>query len=445
MALRRVAVAASGGRDSTALLHCAARQAQALGLEVVALHVHHGLMPEADAWLQQVRSQAKRWGVGFRATRLATKPNPGASVEAWARRERYRALASMAQAAGCNLVMLAQHRRDQAETWLLQALRGAGPRGLSAMPALAQRNELTWARPWLDLPRAAIETYVQRHRLRYVDDSSNADLRFARNRLRSQVWPSLQMAFPDVETALSAAARQAQQAAALAHEVATLDLPMVQQGAALAQDAWRALPPARRHNVLRAWLRGLLPGGDVADSLVLRLIDELSTTRSGRWPAATAELRLYKGLLTWHPPAPLARATEALLDAASPVASVGSEQDFSRPGRYPVPAWQGHFEVSATHRGGVARPLLQRVQLQPRQGAEQFSLAPQRPLRSLKKQFQAQAVPTWQRTGPLVWAANGELLFVPGLGINGAHWAAAGQAQLSLRWVPMHSVSSAAG
>ena len=126
----RVAVAASGGRDSTALLHCTLRQAREVGglalpgqmqLQVLALHVHHGLMPQADDWLLQVKRQAHRWGATFASRRLTAKPARGQSVEAWARIERYRALAEMAADAQCDLVLLAHHRRDQAETFLLQA------------------------------------------------------------------------------------------------------------------------------------------------------------------------------------------------------------------------------------------------------------------------------------------------------------------------------------
>lgn len=105
-----VAVAASGGRDSTALLHATVRQAKALGVAVAALHVHHGLMPGADGWLQQVRRQARRFGARFAFERLQGTPGPGESVEAWARRHRYEALARLARAEGCALVLLAQHR-----------------------------------------------------------------------------------------------------------------------------------------------------------------------------------------------------------------------------------------------------------------------------------------------------------------------------------------------
>jgi tRNA(Ile)-lysidine synthase len=289
-----VAVAASGGRDSTALLHCTARQARSLGLHVLALHVHHGLQPEADAWLAQVRRQARRWGCSFAHQRLQGQPQPGDSVEAWARRGRYAALAHMAQAHGCTLVLLAHHRRDQAETWLLQALRSGGPRGLSAMPRTIERDGITWARPWLDQPREAIEHYLARHRIAHADDPSNADARYARSRARLDLWPALTAAFPHAEAALAGAARRARQAAALAAEAAAADLPSV-----LADDGglhvarWAALPPARRRNVLEAWLPAAAPL-----TLADRLMTELPGARGGaRWPLPQGALLLQRGIL----------------------------------------------------------------------------------------------------------------------------------------------------
>ena len=144
----RVGVACSGGRDSTALLHATARAAASLGLEVRALHVHHGLLPEADAWWRALEGRCRRWRragwpVAFCGARVPGRPAPGDSIEAWARRARYRALAELAQGEGITLVLLAHHRRDQAETVLLQALRGAGAPGLSAMPKVVVREGIT--------------------------------------------------------------------------------------------------------------------------------------------------------------------------------------------------------------------------------------------------------------------------------------------------------------
>lgn len=421
----RVAIAASGGRDSTALLHATLRAARPLGVEVVALHVHHGLVAEANAWLAQVRSQCRRWGAQFASTRLQGGPCGGESIEAWARRERYAALATMARAAGCGLVLLAHHRRDQAETFLLQALRGGGPAGLAAMPAAALRQGLTWARPWLDQPREAIEAYLLRHRLRYADDASNSDSRFARNRLRAQVWPGLGAAFADADVTLAEAARQSAHAAALAAEVAALDLPGVSDGETLLVDRWQALPPARRRNVLQAWLVGALRA-PVPQSLVQRLCMELPGRQGGVWPAPQAELRLYRGRLDRlaAAPPPTAGAPGAL------------ELDLARPGLRSLPGWAGQFRVSAASEGGVDAALLQRVVAMPRQGGERFRLAPRGAARSLKKQYQAAAVPPWQRDGPLLCLPDGRLLFAPGLGIDAALQAPPGQPQMVLHWCP---------
>ena len=299
----RVAVATSGGRDSTALLHCTLAQAGPLGIEVLALHVHHGLMPQADSWQAQVRRQALRWGAGFATEQLAGAPAKGDSVEAWARQGRYAALSRLAQAEGCGIVLLAHHRRDQAETWLLQALRGAGSAGLSAMPRRAERDGLVWCRPWLEHPREVIEAYVRRHRLRVVEDASNLDPRYGRGRLRGSVWPVLQAAFPQVDTVLAMAARHAQAAQSLADEVAAADLGLVQAGDALRLAPWLALPPARRANVLRAWLQQQL-GQGAPQTLVERLLAEAPGIGPANWPAPGAAVQRRRGELRVEPVAP---------------------------------------------------------------------------------------------------------------------------------------------
>lgn len=424
----RVAVAASGGRDSTALLHLTARLAAAHGLQVHALHVHHGLLPEADHWQAQVQSQCRRWArtglpLSWHTTRLTSRPAPGESVEAWARRERYKALADMARAAGCTLVLLAHHRRDQAETLLLQALRGGGPAGLASMPRRAERAGLVWARPWLDLPREAIEAYVRRHRLSFVDDASNADPRFARNRLRLQVWPALTAAFPDAEASLAVAAQRAQESAQALNELAAMDLAQVVQGSALIQAPWLALSAARRSLCLRAWLTQAL-AAPVPGSLVQRLCAELPQARAASWPAPGGQLQLYRGRL--------------MLQAAvaTPAPNPGPiTLDLSRPGRHALEGWGGEFIVQATRQGGALPSTLAHVVAVPRQGGERFMLQPGSPARSLKKQFQALAQPAAQRGGPLLMTPEGLLVFVPGLGFDARALAPAGEAALDVRWM----------
>jgi tRNA(Ile)-lysidine synthase len=396
----RLAVAVSGGHDSTALLHCTLRQARPLGIEVWALHVHHGLMPQADAWLQQVQSQARRWGARFDCRRLQGQPARGDSVEAWARAGRYEALAEMAREHGCNLVLLAHHRLDQAETFLLQALRGAGVAGLSAMPTAAQRQGLVWARPWLDTDPQAIASYVRRQRLQHVQDPSNADPAFLRSRLRQQLWPTLAAAFPQTQAALAASAGHAQEAHSLAMEVAAIDLQGIASGHGMRLSAWRQLSPARQRTAPQALA----------------------------WPAPGGQLRRHRGSLCWVP-------DDAVTPEREPPPAA-CLMDLSRPGRFPQPDAAGVWHVSRARSGGLAAADLQAVQGRARQGGERFRLRPDAPSRSLKQQFQAAGVPPWQRQAPLLLHADGRLLFVPGLGVEGRSQAPEGTAQLRLRWEP---------
>jgi tRNA(Ile)-lysidine synthase len=318
---------------------------------------------------------------------------------------------------------------------LLQALRGGGPAGLSAMPQESVREGLTWARPWLTQPREAIDAYVRRHRLKHVEDESNADPRHARSRLRHDVWPTLVRAFPDAEITLGRAASRAQEAAALAVEVAAADLPAVREEQALRVKAWLALPPARRRNALRGWLAEALHE-PVPESLVERLCAELPRRRGGRWPAPSAELRMYRGTLM---AVDVADEGAASADVEKVVAVAGREPvvvDLHVPGEHRLAPWAGRLVVCSAADGGVPAAMLRQVVVRDREGGETFRAAPRAMARSLKKQYQAMGVPAWDRTGPLLYTAAGDLLFVPGLGIAADLRAAPGEPQLSMRWVP---------
>lgn len=419
-------MAYSGGRDSTALLHATLQAAAGFGLQVRALHVHHGLSAHADEWLAHCAAQCERWArrglpVSFHVAHVELAPRRGDSLEAVARRARYAALRTMALAQGTRLVLLAHHRRDQAETLLLQALRGAGVAGLAGMPAQVERDGVTWARPWLARPREAIEAYLRRHRLRHVDDDSNDEPRFARNRLRLQVWPALVAAFPQAEAALADAATWAAQAAAGIADLAVEDLGRCADADGLDLKVWRALPPHRAVQALRVWLKAA-GARAVKASDVARLMAELPASGAARWALQGGELRRYRGRLSF---APASMAITLLPE---------TELSIARAGRYALPGWGGVLVVQAVREGGIALARLAALQLLPRLGAERFQLAAGRPPRSLKKQFQARAVPEWSRQGPLLHDADGRLLFVPGLGIDARALAAPGERQMALSW-----------
>lgn len=407
-----VAVAVSGGRDSTALLHATARAARDSRLQVVALHVHHGLMPQADDWLIHLQRQCARWTrsglpLTLSHVRLEGAPAPGQSVEAWARRERYRVLAHMARAAGADTVLLAHHRRDQAETVLLQALRGGGPRGWAAMPRQARRDGITWLRPWLDQPGEAIEAYVRRHRLTHVTDGSNADPRFARSRVRTAVWPVLATAFPGAESALAAAAARSHEAAQCLAALADIDADLTTDGGLL-RAAWLDKPPERRANVLRHWT-ARISGHSAAQTLINRLLREWPLAREGaRWPHGAGALACHAGALWWLP----ARSQ------SDPDARAAVALDLRMPGRHALPGWSGEIEVRVVETDGIAVDALREVRVGPRTGGEQFQRGPRTVPRALKKAFQAAGVAAWLREGPLLWLADGRLAFVAGLGVD---------------------------
>jgi len=290
-----------------ALLHATCAAAQGSGLQVWALHVHHGLMPQADAWWAHIERQCARWvrrgwTVRFAAERLSGGPAPGQSIEAWARQGRYEALTRMAQQRGISLVLLAHHRRDQAETVLLQAMRSGGPPGLSAMPRSVERSGIRWTRPWIDQPREAVEAYVKRYRIRYVDDPSNDEPYLARNRLRTRAWESLAAAFPQAEVALAGTARRMQEAAACNAELAAMDMARCVNGEGAIQITnWASLSAARQGNLLRHWAAECMPGG-IPETLIDRLQREAMRARNGSWwPAPGGRVQRHQGELLFMP------------------------------------------------------------------------------------------------------------------------------------------------
>lgn len=275
-----IVVALSGGRDSVALLDAVCAHAAAAGVRVAAAHVHHGLSGDADRWARFCEDLCRARGVAFAATRVVVAPTRADGVEAAARDARYRALAAMAKAHGTDVVALAHHADDQAETLLLQLVRGAGPAGLAAMPARRARAGITWLRPLIDVPRAAIDAYVAGHALAYVDDDSNASDRHRRNALRRGVVPALAALAPGYPRTLVRAAALQAEAATLADDLAAVDARGACDGRTLARDALATLAPHRARNLLRWFLRqhGMRPPSAARLSAMLA---QLAHARSG--------------------------------------------------------------------------------------------------------------------------------------------------------------------
>ena len=234
--------------DSVVLLHACA----AAGLPVTAIHVHHGISPHADAWQQFCEDLCGSLELDLVTERVNVGRQARTSLEEEARRARYGAFERHVAAGGT--LLLAHHADDQAETVLLQLLRGAGPAGWGGMAAAQSWRGRQVLRPLLALPRSALAQYAAAHSLRWIEDESNADLRYKRNYLRHEVLPRLEQAFPAVASNLARAAAHAREAAELAQGLALADLRQVAQDAGLHIPTLLTLGDARARGVLRAFL-----------------------------------------------------------------------------------------------------------------------------------------------------------------------------------------------
>ena len=249
-----LAVAFSGGADSTALLLACLRRWPG---QVRALHVHHGLQAAADEFEAFCRQRCGQWAVPLAVRHIDARHAEGDSPEDAARRGRYAALDAMLSEEWpqdkVQTLALAQHADDQIETLLLALSRGAGLPGLAAMPARWMRGEVRCERPLLSVAGADVRAWLQSQGESWIEDPSNRNQLLTRNRIRHQLLPALQQAFPQFRDTFARSAAHAAQAQGLLDELAAADLNEV--GVPPRLSALQALSPARQTNVLRHWLQ----------------------------------------------------------------------------------------------------------------------------------------------------------------------------------------------
>jgi tRNA(Ile)-lysidine synthase len=319
-------IAFSGGLDSSVLLHLLADWARHAQLPpLFAIHVHHGLQAVADDWPEHCAQFCARLDIPLQIVKVQVAP--GASLEQAARHARYAAFSERLEQG--ELLLSAQHRDDQAETLLFRLVRGAGVRGLAAMPAIRSLGRGKLVRPLLDCSRAELQAYAQSRGLVWVEDPSNADERFSRNFLRSQVMPLLAERWPQVTANIARSARHQGEAQQLLDELAEMDLAAAHGVSAcpwltlpsLELSAVSALSDARQRNLLRYWLVPLtrLPDSDHwAGWCDLR---DAATDAAPIWKLADGELHRADGRLWWlsgdwlRPLQPLDLPGDALVDS----------------------------------------------------------------------------------------------------------------------------------
>ncbi|MFO1323377.1 MAG: tRNA lysidine(34) synthetase TilS [Burkholderiales bacterium] len=417
-----VAVALSGGRDSIVLLDALLRVTRDAGRPVSAIHVHHGLSPNADAWQRFCERVCAERGVSLAVREVAVPRTPQSSLEGEARRVRYAALVDASAAAGTRYVAVAHHRDDQAETVLMQLLRGAGPHGLSGMAAArADPRGVCWLRPLLGVPRAAIDAYASEANLAWIDDESNARHAHLRNAVRSVVMPALSGVFANPAATLARAAAHQADAARLADDLAELDASTIADDASLDRAALAALPAHRARNLLRWFLRRHGLAAPSAARLAA-MVAQLANARADagvRLPHEGVELGVHRGRVRLHAGAP-------------PPFDVQwhGEPSLSLP----------HGTLAFAHAEGAgideARLASAPVHVRLRSGGERLQLAANRPRRALKSILHDAGIPAWERAAlPLVFCGDA-LAAVAGVGVDAAFAATAGSPGVRLDWHP---------
>ncbi|PCO04623.1 tRNA lysidine(34) synthetase TilS [Microbulbifer flavimaris] len=273
-------MALSGGLDSTVLLHLLSAE----GEPVSAVHVHHGLSPNADEWADHCAELADSLGIPLVTRQVVVEASAG--LEAAARDARYGVFDQLLEPG--DQLLLAHHGDDQVETFFLRLLRGAGPQGLSGMRSCRSLGRGTLLRPLLNVARSELESYAREHELSWVEDESNRDLRFDRNYLRTRVLPLLSDRWP-LRHRVQRAARNLEESAVLLRELAKSDLSDCRRrperlGESIALELFLALRPERQRNLLRSWAESL--GGAWPSALQLAELDQqLASAEADRQPA----------------------------------------------------------------------------------------------------------------------------------------------------------------
>jgi tRNA(Ile)-lysidine synthase len=416
-------VALSGGVDSVVLLDLLAALSPKMQFTLSAVHVNHGISSNADQWSKFCRDLCRTLDIPLKIARLKISREPGVSLEEAARDARYQVFGKLK----ADYVVLAQHLDDQAETLLLQLLRGAGAKGLGAMPLVReQASDLAprILRPLLEVPRSEIEIYARNNQLHWITDESNADVSFDRNFLRHEIFPVLEQRFPSYRTTFLRTSRHLAEASALLDELAAADGNNCSVAGKLQVEGLRKLDSPRAKNLLRHTLaqQGITLPSTVKLEEILRQL--LSSRPDAKLHIAfgNTEIRCFKGALHVRPLA-VPATTDWLL------------------------AWRGEKLLAIPELGGTVSFLQRKgtginlsklmekaVTIRLRQGGERLRPDCKRPRRSLKNLLQEAALPPWEREMlPLLFSGK-HLVWVPGIGIDYEFQAAAGEPGLMVKW-----------
>ncbi len=428
-------VGLSGGLDSSVLLHLLAQhpsaRAEGLRAGLRAIHVHHGLHQHADAWADHCADLCSALGIELTVVPVSVVRDAGNGLEAAARDARYAAFA--ATLADGDVLALGHQRDDQAETFLMRAVRASGPAGLGAIRRWRALGSARLWRPLLDTSRAELRAYAQAHGLAWIEDPSNADVAFDRNFLRDRVLPLLRERWPHVDAAFARSAQLLAEADALLADGDAIALAHAATAdpASVSASELQRLPAARRARVLRRWIAGLrLP--PLPSNGVERIDRDLLTAR------ADAQARfVWRGAVVtrWRD----------LLHAGRQRAALPSDWRLAWDGSHAA-ALPGGGRLQLVDSDGLPSPCLPSpCVLHARTGGERITLPGRSHSHALKQVLLDLGVPPWQRAQlPLLSTPQGEVLAAGDLAYSSGFDAWLRQRQARLCWTPPDDMIDAA-
>jgi len=414
-----VCVGFSGGLDSTVLLDILAEHAMDAGYKVSALHVHHGLSPNADQWVKFCERFCANHGVPLAVERVRIDRTSALGIEGAARVARYAVFAG----SGAPFLALAHHLDDQAETVLFQLLRGTGIKGIAAMPELRplRGTAVQIFRPLLELSRAELHAYAKAQALRWIEDESNESSEPDRNFLRHEVAPLLDQRFPAWRDSLARFARHSGEASELLEQLATMD--GVPARAAEPLPIATELPPQRRGNALRAFLgrNAVAMPSEARLAEIERQLFEAREDARVRIDHAGVSIVRHRGQVF----------VERGLDPAGPW-----KVEWHRQNDLDLGADRGAVHFDAVRGEGIALPSEHAGEwyFASRSGGETLRVAPDRPTRTLKNLLQEHDIGVWHREKlPLLFHGD-RLVWVPGIGIAAEYACRPGEEGLKPSW-----------
>lgn len=381
---KNIWLAYSGGIDSHVLLHILAtsHHSELANLQVV--HIDHGLQSESAKWAQHCLAVCEALNVNFQCLHVDVTDIANLGLEAAARKARYDAIARLVSPE--DVVLTAQHQHDQAETVLLQLLRGAGPKGLSAMASHSRINSVTLVRPLLAVTQNDIVAYAKHYELHWMEDPSNVETRWNRNYIRHDLWPLIEQRWPSAAKTLSRSAQHCAEASELMTELAEQDLALlITRRNSLSISALLALSSARQRNVLRYYIESeqfSLP----STTNLQRVIDEVCSTAGDKTPLVSwsgVEVRRYQDDLY----------------LMTPLSAHNSSVTYQCEGIEAIPLVTNETLVwqAIQGRGLSSKTMSERLTIHYRNGGERIMLSGQHQHKSLKHLFQQWQVPPWQR------------------------------------------------